>query len=113
VAEEPVAETLALVSTAHEPCDVDDLEMLGDAPRDPEQRAHLLEARVRHGHHGDVGLDRREGILGSLRPSMRERVEERRLARVWEPHDADLHETTSSASAIAVPTAAPAATSEG
>ena len=104
VAEEPVAEALPLVGAAHEPRDVDHLEMLGDAARDAEQVAHLLEARVRHRHDRDVRLDRRERILGGLGARASERVEERRLARVRQAHDADFHEAASSVSAITVPT---------
>ena len=106
--------TPPLVSAAHEPRDVHDLEMLGDTASDPQQVPHLLESRVRHRHDGDIRLDCREGVFGGLRTGMPERVEQRRLARVGKAHDADLHEAAASrVSPTKVPSTAPATTSEG
>ena len=70
----------------------------------------LLEALVAHGHHGDVRLDRRERVVRRLGAGPRQRVEQGRLARVGHPDDADLHRPRLPTT---VPSAAPAATSEG
>ena len=45
----------------------------------------------RHRHDGDVRLDRRERVVRRLGAGARERVEQRGLARVGHPDDADLH----------------------
>ena len=63
------------------------------------------------GTHRDVRLDRRERVVRGLRAGARERVEERRLARVGHPDDADLHHRPRLPSTV--PSAAPAATSDG
>ncbi len=76
VAEEAIAEALSLVRAAHEPGDVDDVEVLGDQPLDRQRLAQPLQALVRHGHDGNVGVHGREGILGRLRAPAGERVEE-------------------------------------
>ena len=56
---------------------------------EPDRLGHRLQALVAHGHHRDVRLDRREGVVGRLRPRFRERVEERGLAGVGHADDAD------------------------
>jgi len=49
-----------------------------------------IETVVRDCGHADVGLVRLGGVCRDLRARLRERVEQRRLARVWESYDADL-----------------------
>ena len=68
VAEEAVAEALARVRAAHQAGDVHELDLLGHPPLDAERVADRVQALVGHGHDGDVRLDRRERILGRLRP---------------------------------------------
>jgi hypothetical protein len=66
---------------------------------------------VDHGNDGDVGLDRGEGVVrGFGLAGLREGVEQRGLAGVREPDDADLHLASPPRT---VPSAAPAATSDG
>src|SRR5207248_689706 len=80
----------------------------------PEAALGLLEIRVH-----ELGLDRlavcervdrRERVIGGLRLHARERAEQRRLAGVRQPDDADLHERSS---AHATPSAKPATVSDG
>jgi hypothetical protein len=116
VSEKPVAQTLTLVRAAHQPGDVDELDLLGDAALDLEGVSDPVEPRVGDGHDRDVRVDRRERILGGLGARARERVEERRLARVRQPYDADLHRSAMSAPAgrpTMEPTSAPATASDG
>jgi hypothetical protein len=117
VAEEAVAETLALVRPAHEPGDVHELDVLGDAARDPQGVAHGVEALVGDRDDRDVRLDGRERVLSRLRAGAGQRVEERRLARVRQPDDPDLHRKRASAGraarASAAPSRAPTTTSDG
>ena len=107
VAEEAIAQPLSMVRPADEAGDVDELDVLGNAPFDPERHAELVEPRVGNGDDGDVRLDRRERILGSLGVRACERVEERGLAGVRKPDDANLHFGPTA------PTNAPASASEG
>jgi hypothetical protein len=89
VAEELVAEPLALARTLHEAGDVDEAELgrddlgrLGDA-------GQRVEARVGDRHLAHVGLDCAEGIVGRLRRlGLGQRVEEGRLADVGQADDA-------------------------
>ena len=113
VAEEAVAEALALMRAANQAGDVHDLEMLGDAALDPEQIGDAVQARVGHRHDCDVRFDGRERILRRLGGRAAQRIEQRRLAGVRQADDPDLHRAASSARPIIVPTAAPAMTSEG
>ena len=113
VAEEAIAETLPLVGAAHEPGDVDDVEVLGDQPLDRQRLAQPLQSLVRDRHDRDVRVHGREGILGRLRAPAGERVEERRLAGVRQPDDPDLHRRLAITRPSAVPTTAPATTSDG
>ena len=57
----------------------------------PHGVGHRLQPRVVDRHDGDVGLDRREGVVGGLGAGPGERVEQRGLARVGQPDDADAH----------------------
>src|SRR5262249_51834038 len=61
----------------------------------------LVETAVEHRHHGDVWLDRRKRVVGGLGPGFGECVEERGLAGVGQPDDADASAHTS-ASAVPV-----------
>ena len=74
-------------------------------------RGHLLHPLVLDRHDGDVGLDRRERVVRRLGAGLAERVEQRGLARVGHPHEPDLHHRPRLP--ISVPSAAPAATSDG
>ncbi len=122
VGQEAVAEALALVRSGHQPGDVVEVDRVPDDLRGAHGRGDLLHALVAHRHDRHVRLDRREGVVGGLGARFGERVEERGLARVGHPHDADsrAHERPSaqagsevSVAAIAVPSNAPASTSEG
>ena len=91
VGEELVAEALALVRARHQAGDVVDLDRVRDDARGPDRARHGVEPLVATGTHRDVRLDRREGVVRGLRAGRRERVEQRRLARVGHPDDPDLH----------------------
>ena len=89
IAQELVAQALALAGAAHQPGDVDEAELrlddLGRA-RDP---GELVQPRVGHGDVADVRLDRAERIVRRLRRRrLGQRVEERGLADVRKPDDA-------------------------
>jgi hypothetical protein len=89
VGEELVPQSLTLRGPAHEPGDVDERHggrhrLLG--------REHLGEhpqPRVREVHHTDVRVDGREGVVRREDRILGQRVEERRLADVGQPDDAD------------------------
>ena len=110
VGQEAVAQPLALVRSAHQPRDVVELDRLVHDRRGANGRGHPVQSLVGDRHHRHVGLDGGERVVGRLGPGAGECVEERRLARVREPDDPDLHGTSS---AIAVPSTAPAPTSVG
>ena len=55
-----------------------------------DERRDPVEPVVGDRGHADVGLVRLRGVGGDLGARLRQRVEQRRLARVGEPHDADL-----------------------
>jgi hypothetical protein len=110
VAQELVAEPLALVCARDQPGDVMELDGVVDDARSPHRLGNGVQSLVGHRHHGDVGLDRREGVVGRLGAGLRQGVEQRRLARVGQPHDADLHRPNRPRT---VPRATPAAMSEG
>ena len=129
VREEAVAETLALVRAGHEAGDVVEVDRVPDDLRGADGLRDLLQALVADGHDGDVRLDRRERVVGRLGAGFRQRVEERGLARVGHADDADPRAHRASPapgsprraeaaraageSANAVPSSAPASTSEG
>ena len=91
VGQELVAEALALVRAGDEPGDVVDLDRVGDDVRGADRAGDRVEALVGDGQHRDVRLDRGERVVGRLGAGLRERVEQRRLAGVGHPDDADLH----------------------
>ena len=116
VAEEAVAEALAAMRARDQPGDVVEGDRVEHDLARADSRRNLLEALVADRDDRDVRLDRRERVVRRLGARLRERVEERGLARVRQPDDADLHECPdpSGASApSAVPSITPARTSEG
>ncbi len=106
VGEKAVAEPLAFVRAGDEAGDVVEVDRV---PHDL-RRAHGLrdldEALVEHGHHRHVRLDRREGIVGGLDAGLRERVEQRGLAGVRQPDDADARAHAGTPRSSGVPRAA-------
>ena len=89
LAEELVAEALALGGAAHEAGDIDE----GEPGRDDFLRARDLrqrvEARVRHRHVAGIGFDGAERIVGRLRRGgLGQRVEKGRLADIRQADDA-------------------------
>ena len=90
VAEELVAQALALAGAAHQARDVGEVDRrVHDAPALADL-GQLLHARVGHGGRRLVGLDRAEGIVRRLRVlRARQGVEEGGLAHVGQAHDAD------------------------
>ena len=111
VGEELVAEPLPLGRARHEARDVVELDRVPDDVRRLDGRGDLLEALVADGHDGDVRLDRREGVVRRLGAGLAEGVEQRGLARVGHPHEADLHHRPRLPRTV--PSAAPAAMSDG
>jgi hypothetical protein len=109
VREELVAEPLALVGAAHQPGDVVKLDHLVDDGIGADRLGHPVEPVVRHPHHRHVRLERGEGVVRGRSARAGERVEQRGLARVRQPDDADLHSSLSSAR----PSRAPATMSDG
>ncbi len=120
VRKEAVAQALALVRPGDQARDVVEVDRVVHDLRGAHRRGDLVQPPVHDGHHRDVGLDRRERVVGGLRPRLREGVEKRGLAGVGQPDDADAraHRSASAgsvaaAAATTVPSAAPASTSEG
>ena len=111
VGEELVAEPLALVGPADQAGDVVELDRLVHDRPGADGRGHAVEPLVRDADHRHVRLDRGERVVGRLRPGPGERVEERGLAGVREPDDADLHGVRSLP--MASPSRAPATMSVG
>ncbi len=89
VAEELVAQPLALGRAAHQPGDVDEAQLrLDDLGRSRDLR-QLVQSRIGHRDVADVRLDRAERIIRRLRRRrLRQRVEQRRLADVRQADDA-------------------------
>ena len=112
VREEAVAEPLAGVRARDEPRDVVEVDRVRHEVGCLQERGDLVEPLVLDRDDRDVRLDRRERVVGGLDARLRQRVEERRLARVGHPDDADLHRVRPAAP-TAVPSSAPAAMSEG
>ena len=110
VGQELVAQALALAGAAHEAGDVVEVDGVVDDVRGADRLRHAVEALVDDRHDGDVRLDGRERVVGRLGARARQRVEERRLARVGHPDDPDLHRA---ALPMASPSSAPPATSVG
>ena len=89
IGEKLIAEPFAFRGAAHEAGNVDKREPgRNDLLRAGDFRERR-EARVRHRHVADVGIDGAERIIGRLRGRrLRQRVEERRLADVRQADDA-------------------------
>ena len=89
IAEELVAQPLALRCAAHEAGDIDELQLRRhDLGRFTNSR-DLVEPRIGHGDAAGVRLDRAEGVVGRLsRLSGGQRIEQRRLADVWQADNA-------------------------
>jgi hypothetical protein len=110
VGQELVAEPLALAGAGHQPSDVMERDAVPHDLRRPDGVGDPLEPGIADRHDGDVRLDRGERVVRCLGARLGERVEERRLACVGHADDADLHRASSAA---ALPSSAPATTSEG
>ena len=89
VREELVAQALALRRALDEAGDVDDLDDRGDHLLRRDACLDALQARVRHGHDADVGVDRAERVVRRLGLARGEGVEDRALAHVGQADDAD------------------------
>ena len=76
---------------AHEAGDVVEVDRVPDDLRGADVSATLLQALVDDRHDRDVRLDRRERVVRRLGARLGQRVEQRGLARVGHPDDADLH----------------------
>ena len=87
IPEEPVAEPLPFGRAPHEPCDVHKLNGSWNAPRAPHEFVDSVEARVRHLHDADVGLDGAEGVVLRRRPLRGEGVKEGRFPHVGKTND--------------------------
>ena len=89
VGEELVAEAFALARAAHQPGDVNELDLRLDFLRRLGDLADLVEAGVGHGDAADVGLDGAEGIIRRLRRGgLGQGIEKRRFADVRQADDA-------------------------
>ena len=122
VRQELVAKSFAPVGARHQPGNVTELDRVRHHLRCLRHRRHGLEPLVGDGHNGDVGFDRGEGVVGDVRGGAGQGREQRGLAGVGKAHDSDLQRQASlpacdegagQASAIAVPSSAPASTSLG
>ena len=89
VRQELVAQPGALARTLDDAGDIDERHRRGEDPLRGEDLREYGETRVGHFHNTGVGLDGREGVIGSEDVVLRQRIEERGLADVREPDDAD------------------------
>ena len=99
--QEAIAQPLAGRGALHQPGDVSELDRLRDLRARTGGLGNGRQAMVGDLDDGDVRLHRRERVDGGLRRGPRKGVEERRLARVGQADDADLHERPGSPSALA------------
>ena len=89
LAEELVAEPLALGGAAHQAGDVDEGQPRRDDLGRLRERRELVEPRIGHRHLADIRLDGAERIVRRLRRrGLGQRVEERRLADIRQADDA-------------------------
>ena len=89
VREELVAEPFALACSAHQPGNVDELDLRSDLLRRAGDLADFVEPLVWNRDPADVGLDRAEGIVGRLRSgSFGQSIEKRRFTDVRQADDA-------------------------
>jgi hypothetical protein len=89
VGEKLIAQPLALVRAADEARDIDEIDRRGNDPVRVDDGVECGEARVRHGDDAHVRLDRAERVVCRFGLRRRERIEERGLADVGQPYDAD------------------------
>ena len=90
VGQELVAQALALGRAAHQAGDVDEVDPRRDDLLGRDDRGQHVQARLRHRHVADVGLDGAERIVGGLgRGGLGQRVEQGRLADVGQADDGD------------------------
>ena len=118
VGQELVAQPLAAVRARDQAGDVVEGDRVGHDLGRLDRGGDLVEAFVDDRDDGDVGLDRRERVVGRLRGHAGQRAEQRGFARVGHADDPDLHARVSApdrghALATAVPSSAPASTSLG
>ena len=86
-----VTEPLTAVGAGDEAGDVVEGDRVGDDLRCPHGLRYGVEPWVGHWDHGDVGLDRREWIVGRLGGDAGQRAEQRRFAGVRHADDPDVH----------------------
>ncbi len=110
VGEEAVAQPLAGVRPRDETGDVVEVDGVVDDLDDAATVGDPVHALVGDRNDGHVGLDRREGVVRRLRARPGQGVEQRRLAGVGHPDDADLHRPVLPSRS---PSRPPAAMSEG
>jgi hypothetical protein len=89
VAQELVAESLALRGTADQAGDVGEPHAGGHDPRGVVELGQLGQARVGDADHADVRLDGGERVAGREGPGSGQRVEQGGLADVGQADDAD------------------------
>ena len=87
--QELVPQPLPLRRAADDPGDVDEGHRSRHDRRVVVERGELRQAVVGHRHHPDVRIDGGEGVVGRQDLVVGQRVEERRLADVGQPDDAD------------------------
>ena len=89
VAQKLIAQAFALGGAAHQAGNVDERQPRRNSPCRLADLSELVEARIGHADIADIRLDRAERIVGRFRRCrLRERVEERGLANVWQADDA-------------------------
>jgi hypothetical protein len=87
VGQEAVAEPLALAGTFDQPADVDELHARRHHVAAGRHGGEGVQAPVEHLGHAHVGVAGREGVGRGQRTAPRERVVERRLARIGEANE--------------------------
>ena len=87
--QELVAQALALRGAPDDAGDVDEGHRGRHDRRIVVERGQLGQAVVGHRHHADIGVDGGEGVVGRQDLVVGQRVEERGLADVGQPDDAD------------------------
>ena len=112
VGEELVSETLAAMRACNEAGDVLERDGVRDDFRAADRARDRVESLIGERHHGNVGLDRRERVVGHVDARACQRLEQRRLPCIGEPDDPDSHHRGQS-SAMNVPSTAPASASLG
>ena len=88
VAEELIAQSLALCRALDEPGDVHEFDRRRDHALRVDQRVEIAEAAVGYGDHARIRFDRAEGVILGLDAGGGERVENRALPDVGQADDA-------------------------